>query len=227
MIDTILFDAEGVVLDTESLWDRGQEVFLRRRGFVYDRERVKPLLTGRTMAEGVIIMQDIYGFEGNIQEQARERVEIVKDLFRNKARFMDGFLEFFSQVRKEFKVAVATAMDEVILAEVELHLHLDELFSGHVYTLSQVEFRSKPNPDLFLLAARRLNSCPNSCVVIEDAPHGIEAARRAGMHNIGLATTYRPEQLNDADIVVKTFDEIDMARLISSWEGQNSIQGKT
>jgi HAD superfamily hydrolase (TIGR01509 family) len=220
MIDTILFDAEGVVLDTEDLWDRGQEEFLRRRGFIYDREHIKPLLTGRTMAEGVETMQEIYGFKGDIQKQAYERVEIVKDLFRNKAKFMDGFLEFFSQVRGKFKVALATAMDELILAEIEKNLHLGELFSGHVYTLSQVNFQSKPNPDLFLLAASRLNSDPKDCIVIEDAPHGIEAARRAAMHNIGLATTYRPEQLKEADVVFKAFNEINLAQLLSDWEQQ-------
>ena len=53
MIDTIIFDGEGIVVDTETIWDKGQEEFLRRRGFVYDRERIKPLLTGRSLAEGV------------------------------------------------------------------------------------------------------------------------------------------------------------------------------
>ena len=62
MIDTIIFDAEGIVIDTEAVWDKGQEIFLQRRGFVYDRERIKPLLTGRTLAEGVEVMKQVYQF---------------------------------------------------------------------------------------------------------------------------------------------------------------------
>lgn len=213
MIEAILFDAEGVVLDTEDLWDLGQSEYLRRRGFVYDRERIKPLLTGRTMAEGVKIMQEIYGFGGDIEAQAKERVDIVKSAFRDHAKFMDGFLEFFEHVRHRYKVALATAMDEAVLEIVNGRLHLDSLFGQHIYTLSQVGFRSKPNPDLFLLAAERLGSAPARCAVIEDAPHGIDAARRAGMYSVGLASTYRPEQLKAADLVVRSFDEIRLSQL--------------
>ena len=67
MIDTIIFDGEGIVIDTESIWDKGQEIFLQRRGFVYDRDRIKPLLTGRTLAEGVEVMKQVYRFEGDTE----------------------------------------------------------------------------------------------------------------------------------------------------------------
>ena len=71
MIDTIIFDAEGIVIDTETIWDKGQAIFLQRRGFVYDRERIKPLLTGRTLAEGVEIMRQAYRFDGDTEALAR------------------------------------------------------------------------------------------------------------------------------------------------------------
>jgi beta-phosphoglucomutase len=86
--------------------------------------------------------------------------------------------------------------------------------------LIDVEQRSKPNPDLFLHAAGRLEARPENCVVIEDAPHGVEAARRAGMKCIALTTTYDRRKLSQADIVVDTFDQIDLATFTSPAAGK-------
>jgi beta-phosphoglucomutase-like phosphatase (HAD superfamily) len=210
MIDTIIFDAEGVVVDTETIWDKGQEEFLRRRGFVYDRERIKPLLTGRTLAEGVEVMQRAYGFEGAPSVLAAERADIVRDLFATDVEFIAGFPDFFESVHGRYKTCIATAMDMELLKLVDKHLGLSKLFGNKIYTLADVGFRSKPNPDVFLYAAEQLQSSPQSCVVIEDAPHGVEAARRAGMRCIGISTTYEPDKLVAADLVVDSFAQIDL-----------------
>ena len=62
VITTIIFDAEGVIFDSEPVWDRAQLEFLRRRGVIYRREQLKPLLTGRSLIEGVRVMQEMYRF---------------------------------------------------------------------------------------------------------------------------------------------------------------------
>lgn len=211
MLDAIIFDGEGIVVDTEAIWDRGQREFLERRGLVYDRERIKPLLTGRSVLEGVHIMQREYGFSGEPEALAAERIAIVKDLFAQEVKFIEGFEAFFRQVRDRYKTCIATAMAEDLLAVVDRRLGLSRLFDGHIFSLADVGYRSKPNPDLFLYAAARLGSRPANCLVIEDAPHGIEAARRAGMRCVALTTTYRREQLAAADLVTDGYPEIDLA----------------
>lgn len=211
MIDTIIFDAEGIVIDTETIWDKGQEIFLQRRGFVYDREWIKPLLTGRTLAEGVEVMKQAYRFDGDTDVLARERADIVRELFIHETAFIDGFLPFFATVRDRYKTCVATAMDQELLQLVDRHLNLSALFENRIYTLDKVGFRSKPNPDIFLYAAQQLGSAPENCVVIEDAPHGIDAAKSAGMRCIAISTTYDPGKLQKADFVVNAYAEIDLA----------------
>lgn len=213
MIEALIFDAEGVIVDSESVWDHGQEEFLRRRGRIYDRERTKPLLTGRSMIDGVRVMQRQYDFGGDAEELARERLEIVRDLFAHEVTFIPGFLEFYERVRQSYATCVATAMDRGLLELIDRRLHLSDLFDDHVYSLADVGFKSKPAPDLFLHAAAQLGVEPTRCAVIEDAPHGVEAAHRAGMLSIGLATTYEPDLLRDADLVVETFDQIDLDQL--------------
>ncbi len=211
MIDTIIFDAEGIVIDTETIWDKGQAIFLQRRGFVYDRERIKPLLTGRTLAEGVEVMKQAYRFDGDTEMLARERADIVRELFVHETAFIDGFLPFFATVRDHYKTCIATSMDQELLKLVDRHLNLSALFEGRIYTLDKVGYRSKPNPDIFLYAARQLGSIPQNCVVVEDAPHGIDAAKRAGMWCIAISTTYDARKLQQADCVVGSYAEIDLA----------------
>jgi HAD superfamily hydrolase (TIGR01509 family) len=215
MIDTILFDAEGVVVDTEPAWDRGQEEFLRRRGCPYERERVKPLLTGRSLEEGVAVLQGLYGFGGDVEQLARERAGLVREAFTEEVDFLPGFPAFFDSVREIFKTGLATAMDPDLLDLLDRRLGLRDLFAGRVYTLAQGDLRGKPHPDLFLQAAAGLHSEPGQCLVIEDAPHGIEAARRAGMRCYGLASTYGTAKLCLADRIFDDFSQIPLDRLSS------------
>jgi HAD superfamily hydrolase (TIGR01509 family) len=153
-----------------------------------------------------------YGFSGDPAELARERMEIVFDLFEKEIKFIDGFCEFFQLIRGRFKTCIATAMSPELLEVADKKLGLSALFHGLIFSAADVGFRTKPRPDLFLYAARRLQSEPKNCLVIEDAPFGIEAARRAGMTCIGLATTYPRQQLGKADLIVNSFEEIDAAR---------------
>ncbi len=212
MLDTIIFDAEGVVVDSEAIWDSGQAEFLRRRGHRYDRARIKPLLTGRSMAEGVRVLQQAYGFGGDVEAQARERIDIVRQLFREETRFIPGFLEFFARVSSRYKTCIATAMAPELLPLVDRRLGLSALFGERIFTLADVGYRAKPEPDLFLHAAKQLGSAARHCVVIEDAPHGVEAARRAAMRCIALTTTYDAGLLQAADLVVSGFAAIDIDR---------------
>jgi len=209
-IEAIIFDCEGVIVDTETLWDKGQEEFLRRRGFVYDRSRIKHLLTGTSMYDGVRVMQREYGFSGDVEAQAEERIEIVRELFATEVEFIPGFKEFFLRANPVYKTSIATAMPSELLHLVDGRLHLSELFLGQIFTLEDVNFRAKPEPDLFLYAAKAIGIFPDRCLVIEDAPHGIEAAKRAGMKSIGLVTTYDRTLLasSGADWIADSFPSI-------------------
>ena len=213
MIEAILFDADGVVLDTEGIWDLEQTEFLRRRGVVYDRTRTKHLMTGRTLPEGVQILQHAYGFSGELDLLAQERRDIFRSLCETEIAFMSGFSEFFGRLKDQYKTCVATSMDPEILPLIVEKMGLRDLFDDRIFSTTDVAGIAKPNPDLFLYAACRLGCDPARCLVIEDAPHGIEAARRAGMRCVGLATTYGPERLAAADLVARSFDDIDLSSI--------------
>ena len=208
MIDTIIFDADGVILDSEKLWDKGQEEFLKRRGFKYERDKLKHLMTSTSPAEGVLVMQKHYGFTGDPEVLARERIEIVRSLFETELSLMPGFLVFFNSIKFSHKTCIATSLDEELLSIADRRLGLSGFFGPNIFTIAQVGHKGKPDPAIFLYAAQQVGSRPEQCLVIEDSPYGITAAKRAGMRCIGLATTYGSEMLAEADAVVQSFGQI-------------------
>jgi beta-phosphoglucomutase len=212
-INTIIFDADGVVIDSEKIWDEAQAEFSRRRGIPYERARIKPLLAGRSQAEAIEILKAEYGLSENAQSLADERMALVKRGFAKGVEFMSGFREFFQRIRSDYKTCIATSMPEELLAIVDGRLGLSTLFGKQIFSLIAVGYRSKPNPDIFLHAAKQLGAEPVNCLVIEDAPHGVEAASRAGMKCVGLTTTFDRQTLSRADCVVNSFAQINLARL--------------
>ena len=213
MIEAVIFDGEGVVFDSETIWDKGQHEFLGRRGIRYNRSQLKPLLTGRSLVEGVRVMQGLFGFAGDPEVLARERLEIVRSFFETEITFLEGFLAFHAQVCAFRKTCMATSLATELLFVVDRSLGLSQLFAGKVFSLAQVSNKGKPEPALFLFAAQQLGSPAKHCVVIEDAPLGVEAAKRAGMKCIALTSTYNRDLLTAADRIVDKFPEIDLNQL--------------
>jgi beta-phosphoglucomutase len=210
-IEAILFDCDGVVLDSETVWDRCESEFLGRRGIAFDIARTKPLITGLGQRAGVLLLQEQYGLIGDPDALVRERLEIIRGLFEREIRFTPGFPEFYEEkVRGRFATCIATSMPEELFAVADRKLGISRFFADRVYFPTHVGGRAKPAPDIFLYAAARLGAPPERCLVIEDSPRGLEAARRAGMASIGLATTHGPELLRQADRVAASFAEIEL-----------------
>lgn len=213
VLESVIFDLEGVVINTEPLWDQVSVVFLQRRNAIYHRERTKPLLMGRTLEEGVRIMQEQYGFGGDVDEQATERREIARELFSEDVVFIPGFEKFYENVvGKGLKSAIATSLEKDFLKSMDQRLKLSELFNNKIFSIADVGYKSKPNPDIFLHAASQLSTLPSHSLVIEDAPNGIEAARRAGMRCVALTTSTTREKLMGANLVVDSYTEIDLSK---------------
>lgn len=208
-IKAIIFDAEGVVVDTEILWDKSQEVLLGRRALEYDREYLKPRMAGQTLLEGAELMVDYYQLDEKPAAIEKERKELIHDLFENDIHFIDGFVSFIKMLNgSHLKKSIATAMNKTLMVKVEKKLRLQQFFGAHVYYIEDVGNKSKPEPDVFLYAAEKLGVKPSDCIVIEDAPHGIEAANKAGMISIGLVTTFSREHLQNADFIADDFENV-------------------
>lgn len=205
-MQAIIFDLEGVVVDSEKHWDTCGVIFLGRHGFNYKREPYKPLLMGKTLEEGVMIWKKVIGLKGNTKKLAQERRDIIRELYHD-TNFTPGFMKLFKKVSKKYKVGVRTSIERQFLKIIDDKLGVTKLFNNHVYSIEDIGFISKPKPDIFLHVAKKLKVKPGDCVVFEDSPNGVESAKRAGMKCIAITTTTDSQKLNKADLIIDSFQD--------------------
>lgn len=202
----IIFDLEGVIVDSEKLWDKCAVIFLKNHGFRYQREPHKPMLMGRTLEEGVEIWKKEIGLKGDTKKLAQERRDIIREMYYE-TNFIPGFLDFFDRIKNKYKTGVGTSIERPFLAIVDNKLGITKMFKGHVYSIADIGFISKPNPDIFLHVAKKLNVDPEGCVVFEDSPNGVKAAKNAGMMCVATTNTTTRDLLADADIIIDSWSD--------------------
>lgn len=209
----IIFDLDGVILKSEELWTAADLLFLKNEGIVVDKghyeKTIKILLMGTAFTEGVKVFKKHLGLKGDTEKLHAKR-KLMVDRFLKNVGHIDGFIKFHSQVKKSHKIAIATALIRYFLDPIALKFNLHELFSDHVYSIEDIGFIPKPNPDIYLYTAKKLGFYPSECIGIEDSPKGIEAVNRAGMKSIAITTTYSKDILSHADLIVDSFSEIDL-----------------
>ncbi|QUQ67494.1 HAD family hydrolase [Kutzneria sp. CA-103260] len=203
----VIFDVEGVILDTEPTWDKAQEILLSRRGHTYDRSALKHLITGLGDAQAISVIVDHYELDDDPFELAGERHELMKELLSRGVRYIPGAWEFIAAAATSADICAATSMNPHLLGAVLAGSDLQARFPGPMFTTG-AGIAAKPAPDLFLHAATELGATPDDCLVIEDSPTGIAAARAAGMRCVALCTTHERHRLRDADLVAERWAEV-------------------
>ena len=188
-----IFDIDGTIIDSMPFHGKSWEAFFARHGVRYEGEAFLRATAGRT---GTEIMRERFGPMSDEAAWAlvHEKEDVYRELFRPVFREIEGFRAFARRARAEgVKVACATAGDAkniaFALAGLGMEGEFDALAGAHDVA------RGKPEPDLFLLAAQRMGADPARCIVFEDAPLGIEGARRAGMHAVGITSGETAERL--------------------------------
>jgi HAD superfamily hydrolase (TIGR01509 family) len=147
-----------------------------------------------------------------------EKESLYRELYAPHLAAVDGFVEFIARAKSAgVKLAVATAAPneniDFTLDGLDLRKEFDAIAGAADVA------RGKPNPDVFLLAAERAGALPQNSIVFEDAPLGVEAARRAGMRAVVLTTTLPAEAFAEFDnviAVVRDFSELDVEELFAS-----------
>ncbi|HEY0823023.1 MAG TPA: HAD family phosphatase [Ramlibacter sp.] len=184
---------------------RSWEVFTRRHGIRMSVEEVLKRTTGRTGVECIRVLLGEDVPEDRAVALINEKEALYRDFFAREFREVAGFREFARLVTdRGLKLAVATAGDRnniaFALERLKLARKPDAIVGG------DEGIAGKPQPDLFLEAARRVQVPPAECIVFEDAPFGIEAARRAGMRAVAICTTHEPEELAGPHVIASVRD---------------------
>ncbi len=213
-VKAIIFDHDNTIAQTESLWGAAIHALLKERGIALSTQELADLekdLLGLGVSLATQFLIDTFALQDSLEDLRTEKCARVRELYKTDLSFMPGFVSFFEKVKKaDLKVAIASNSDHHSLSLAVETLGLHALFGDHIYNESHVS-HPKPHPELYLLAARKLDVAPSECLAIEDSPPGIEAAQKAGIFCIGLNSSGSREMIEKADLVVESYDEIDLA----------------
>lgn len=204
-IGALIFDMDGTMVDSMPAHGKSWAEFARRHDVKMSVEEILRRTTGRTGVECIreLLGQDLD--EARAWELVAEKEAVYRELFGPEFREVAGFRAFSSQAMlRGLKVAVATAGDKHNIAFTLGHLKLPA--PPHAVVGGDEGLPGKPEPALFLEAARRIGMAPAQCIVFEDAPFGIEAARRAGMRAVAVCSTHTPGQLAGAHVIAQVRD---------------------
>jgi HAD superfamily hydrolase (TIGR01549 family) len=195
----LLFDMDGLMVDSEPLWFRVQRDFVQARGGWWTRAEADQC-TGRGLANALRVMAEQPGVAIDVERDMRTIVDAFADRveeleLKTGCRDLLAFAGERSVPRAVASSSTQRLIDAV-LRRFDLHACFDAVVPGEAVV------RAKPAPDIFLAAARRLGVAPADCVVLEDSLAGVEAARAAGMRVVAV-----PERNDDrfaalADAVV-------------------------
>ena len=211
-----IFDIDGTIIDSMPYHQKSWDVFLARRGVATVGEDFFRRTAGRT---GTEVMRELLGPLSDEEAHAlvREKESIYRELFAPEFREIAGFGDFARTAKRAgVRLACATAGDPDNIAFAVGGLRMPGFFDALVGAHDVA--RGKPDPDMFLLAAERLGVPPAQCLVFEDAPLGIEGARRAGMRAVAIASTVPAAELGAPSHVVaraQDFTTLDPLELVA------------
>jgi beta-phosphoglucomutase family hydrolase len=196
-----IFDMDGTIVDNMAFHTKSWLAFFTKRGMLLDAEEFFRSTAGR---QGHEILRERLGAnlsDNEVQVLNAEKEAVYRELYGPHRQTIAGF-DGLTAAAKEQRVAlaVATAAPVGNITFILDGLALRERFDAVVGAADVA--RGKPHPDVFLLAAERCGAAPDDCIVFEDAPLGVEAARRAGMRCVVLTTTLPAEAFAEYDNVI-------------------------
>ena len=215
MIDAVIFDLDGVLIETEQIWDEVREAFVRERGGRWT-DRAQRDMMGMSAPEWSTYIHDELGLDeppGVIKDLVVER---MAERYRAELPLLPGAVEAVERFAARWPLGLASSSNRVLI---DLVLELSGLAPYFRATVSSEEVaRGKPAPDVYLEAASRLSVDPRRAAAVEDSEAGIRSASAAGLRVIAIPNRAFPpseEALALADVVLDSLDQLTPAAVES------------
>jgi HAD superfamily hydrolase (TIGR01509 family) len=216
MIDAVVFDMDGVIVDSEQVWDDVREQLAKERGGRW-HEGAQAAMMGMSSPEWSAYMHDEIGLSESPEEINAEVVERMLERYRERLPLIDGAVEAVRRLAPEFRLGVASSSNRPLIETVLDQAGIAQLFDAVVS--SEEVARGKPAPDVYLETMRRLEAEPATTAAIEDSSNGIRAAHAAGMCVVALPNAHyppAPDALALAAAVVTSPEELTPA-VVRGW----------
>jgi HAD superfamily hydrolase (TIGR01509 family) len=208
VIDAVVLDLDGLLLDTEQVWDAVREELTRERGGRW-HDRAQADMMGMSSTEWSHYMHDELGLAEPPEELNRLVVERMQERYRNGLPLIDGAVEAVRRLAERWPLGLASSSNRPLIDLALAEMGVADLFRA---TVSSEEVpRGKPAPDVYLEAARRLGVPPERIAAVEDSANGIRAAHAAGMRTIAIPNAHFPppdDALDLADVRLGSLAEL-------------------
>ena len=208
MIDAVVFDLDGLLLDTEQLWDEVREELAGERGGRWS-ERAQGDMMGMSSPEWSRYMHEVVGLHESPDEIAEEVVRRMEALYRERLPLVPGAREAVERLAARWPLGLASSSNRPLI---DLALELAGLARFFAATVSSEEVaRGKPAPDVYLEAVRVLGVAPSRAAAIEDSRNGIRSAHAAGLRVVAIPNAHFPpdtDSLALADVVLDSLTHL-------------------
>jgi HAD superfamily hydrolase (TIGR01509 family) len=210
----LVFDLDGVLLDSEQVWNEAKEKLVRERGGRW-REEAPRTMMGMSSLEWSRYLHDELGVPLEPDAISDEVVRRLEGVYRDRLPLIDGAAEAVERLAAAVPLGLASSSNREII---DLFLELSGLGPCFAVTVSSEEVeRGKPAPDVYLEVVRRLGADPADSVAVEDSENGIRAARAAGMRVVAVPNPHYPPDpaaLAEADDVVGSLHDLTVERVL-------------
>jgi HAD superfamily hydrolase (TIGR01509 family) len=209
VIESVVFDLDGVLLETEELWNEVREGLARERGGRWS-DRAQADMMGMSSTEWSAYMHDTVGLKESPEEISAEVVGRMLDSYEERLPLVDGAAEAVRRMAAHWPLGLASSSNRELIDRALEVSGLEPLFRATVS--SEEVARGKPAPDVYLEAARRLGVDPARCGAVEDSASGIRSAHDAGMFVVAIPNRAFPpsaEALGLANAVLDSISELE------------------
>ena len=208
MIEAVIFDLDGVLIDSEHVWDEVRRQLAEERSRRWSDTASRDMM-GMSSLEWSRYMRDEVGLAESPEEISAEVVRRLEARYRRELPLIAGSEQVLERLSARWPLGLASSSNRELIDLVFQESGLGRFFRA---TVSSEEVpRGKPAPDVYLEAARRLGAEPTRCAAVEDSENGIHAAKAAGMRTIAIPNPRYPpgaEALAAADVVLASIDDL-------------------
>jgi len=214
MKKAVIFDMDGVIAETEHAHIGAEKQTMLKYGIEISEDELHEY-TGTTAKVMFTSLIKKHRLDTTFDRIFKEKEEILFKLLEEDVQPTKGVIDLLRKLRKmKVKLAVASSSHKRMIEYVLKKLEIIDFFDS-IVGAEDID-RSKPDPEIFLISAKRLNVKPEECIVVEDSKLGVEAAKKAGMKCLGYVNPSSGKQdLSKADFVAGDFCKLDIQKLLS------------
>lgn len=216
MIKAFIFDMDGVLIDSEPLWEETETLLLKKRGIAYNASYRDKIL-GLNQTDSANLLIDTFNLSASVNEIIEERESILLSLYENELKLIPGVIQLLTALKKiQIKIGLASSSGmniiEYVLDKFRLNKYFESVVSGECIS------RGKPHPDIYLRAAKLLNEKPENCIAVEDSINGVLSAKKSGMYCIAIPDKrLEISKYDSADVRLENLSEINLKNLLGKY----------